>query len=233
MKKAFGRIAFLVICITLPVIILLSSVERVAFDLNFYSKQYEENDVVENTGIKKEKLMSITGEMLDYLKGNRENLEIYGQVKGEKQLIFDERDQAHMVDVERLFSKGFLFRNISLILLVVSFVYLALYKGEKRRTAKAIFYSGICTIAIFILLGIFVFTDFSQYFDIFHYIFFDNDLWRLDANKSILINLLPLGFFQSIVVKILIYFFGGLMIAILLSGWYLRRHKKRKYIFSR
>lgn len=233
MEKAFEKIAFLIIFVTLPVVILLSSVEFVTFDLDFYNKQYEENHVVENTEIEKDELMHITGEMLDYLKGNRENLEIYGQVNGEKQLIFDERDQAHMVDVEKLFSRGLLLRNISLILLVVSFIYLAFYKREKRKTAKAVLYSAIFTIATFVILGVIVSTDFSRYFDIFHYIFFDNDLWQLDPKKSILINLLPLGFFQSIVVKMLIYFLGSLVIAIFLSGWYLRKHNKRKYIFSR
>lgn len=233
MEKAFRIISFWTIFITLPILLLLNSVEIAAFDLDFYSAQYDENQVMENTGIEKEELMNITEKMVDYLKGDRKDLEVYGEVNGQKQLIFDKRDQAHMVDVKDLFSKGFLLRNLSLAFFLIALIYLVFIKGQKRKAAQAIFLSAAITIFIFILLGIIVATDFSKYFDSFHYILFDNDLWRLDPRESILINLVPLGFFQNIMVKIILYFSGGLLICILLSGWYLRNSKKRNYIFTR
>lgn len=233
MEKAFKIISFWIIFISLPILLLLNSVEIAAFDLDFYSAQYDENQVMEDTGIEKEELMNITREMLDYLKDDREDLEVYGQVNGQKQLIFDEKDQAHMVDVKELFSKGFLLRNLSLAFFLIALVYLAFVKEQKRKAAQGIFLSTVITIFILILLGIIVATDFSKYFDEFHYIFFDNDLWRLDPRESILIHLVPLGFFQNIMIQIILYFSGSLLICILLSGWYLKHSKKRKYIFTR
>ena len=233
MGRTFRIISFWIIFISLPILLLLNSVEIAAFDLDFYSAQYDENQVMENTGIEKKELMNITEKMLDYLKGDREDLEVYGQVNGQKQLIFDERDQAHMVDVKELFSEGFFLRNLSLAFFLIALVYLAFIKGQKRKAAQGVFLSTVITIFILILLGMIVATDFSKYFDSFHSIFFDNDLWRLDPKESILIHLVPLGFFQNIMVKITLYFSGSLLICILLSGWYLRHSKKRNYIFTR
>lgn len=233
MGRTFRIISFWIIFISLPILLLLNSVEIAAFDLDFYNAQYDENQVMENTGIEKKELMNITEKMLDYLKGDREDLEVYGQVNGQKQLIFDERDQAHMVDVKELFSEGFFLRNLSLAFFLIALVYLAFIKGHKRKAAQGVFLSAAITIFILILLGMIVATDFSKYFDSFHSIFFDNDLWRLDPKESILIHLVPLGFFQNIMVKITLYFSGSLLICILLSGWYLRHSKKRNYIFTR
>ncbi|SJZ59969.1 TIGR01906 family membrane protein [Garciella nitratireducens] len=231
MEKAFKTISCWIIFITLPLIFLLNSIEITAFDLDFYGVQYDKNQVVENTGIKKPELMNVTKEMLQYLKGDRQDLKVYGEVNGQKQLIFNEKERTHMEDVKELFSKGFIFRNFSLVFFVISFIYLVFIKKEKRKVAKAIFLSATITILIFIVLGMIISTDFSKYFDIFHYIFFDNDLWQLDPKESILINLVPLGFFQSIVIRIALYFFGSLLFCILLSGWYLKKFKKTNYIF--
>jgi integral membrane protein (TIGR01906 family) len=220
------RIAFWVIFITLPIIIILTSVEIVAFNIDFYDAKYDKYNVVENTGIEKDELMDITEELLAYLKGERQDLELYGEVHGDNRLIFDERDQAHMVDVQELFVKGIILRNVAFIIFFIATLYLVL-KKYRQRVARAVFLSLITSTAIIILLGIIISTDFSKYFDIFHYIFFDNDLWRLDPKKSILINLVPLGFFMDIVIKLSIYIFGSFGAGALLSGRYLRKNREQ------
>lgn len=227
MEVFLRRIAFWFIFITLPIIIILTSVEIVAFNMDFYDAKYDKYNVVENTGIEKDGLMDVTEELLSYLRGERQNLEIYGEVHGNNRLIFDERDQAHMVDVQELFVKGIILRNVSIVLFILSSLYLVFIKRFRQRAAQAVFLSLITSTAIIILLGIIISTDFSKYFDIFHYIFFDNDLWRLDPKKSILINLVPLGFFMDIVIKLCIYIFGSFGIGALLSGWYLRKSREQ------
>lgn len=226
MKKYLKVISQLVIIIALPLVLLFTSVEVATFDKGFYKAEYEKYDVVGRTGIKILHLMDITGEMLEYLKGDREDLEIYHEVHGEKQLIFDERDQRHMVDVQILFLKGFLLRNILLILLAMAIGYL-FWAKEKRKIFKGVFLSSIISFGIILLLGIIISTDFNKYFNLFHYIFFDNDLWRLDPKKSILINLVPLEFFMDIVKKIALYFFSSMGLFTLFSGIYL---KKKQFI---
>ena len=228
MNKILNQISLGLIIITLPVVILLTCVEIATFNRSFYWNEYEKHHVVENTGIEKVELMDITNEMLDYLKGKRKDLVIHGEVKGEQQLVFDERDQLHMVDVQKLFLQGFKLRNIAVILLLMASLYLLFIKKDRKSFAKGIFLSGIIALGTIILLGVIIITDFAKYFDMFHYIFFDNDLWRLDPQQSILINLVPLGFFMDIALRILLYFFTAMGLCIALGGLYLKKERNNK-----
>ena len=221
----YKRLALGAIFITLPIIIILTNLELVAFNKNFYNAKYDKYQVVENTGIKKDELMEVTHELLSYLRGERNDLKIYANVLGENRLVFDERDRAHMVDVQVLFIKGTLLRNISSIVFIIGFIYLIFIKKYRREAVRMLLNSIITTAILIILLAIIISTDFSKYFDIFHYIFFDNDLWRLDPNKSILINLVPLGFFKDIVVKLGLNISISFALITLISIWYLRKNK--------
>lgn len=229
METLLKRVSYWVVAITLPVVILFYSLEFAAFNQNFYIAEYEKYNVSKNTGIEQNELMEITDALLSYLKGEREDLEVYGKVFGSERLIFDERDQAHMVDVRDLFLKGFALKRLLLILLVNAFVYL-LVRKHRIALARTVLRSSLISIGTVLLLGLIISTDFSKYFDIFHYIFFDNDLWRLDPQRSILINLVPLGFFMDIVLRIAMYFFGCLGASIVLSTYYLKR--KESCIFK-
>ncbi len=220
----YKRLALGAIFITLPIIIILTNLEIVAFNKDFYNIKYDKYQVVDNTGIKKEELMEVTGELLSYLKGKRQDLKIYASVRGENRLVFDERDRAHMVDVQILFIKGTILRNILLIIFVLGLIFL-LIKKRKVEIAKIFLFSIISATILILLLAIIISRDFSKYFDVFHYIFFDNDLWRLDPNKSILINLVPLGFFKDIVIKLGMYIFVSFATIVIISGLYLRKNK--------
>lgn len=223
MEVILRRLALWAIFITLPIIIILTSVELITFNKSFYEKKYQKFHVEKNTGINQGALMEITDELLDYIKGTKEDLVVYGEVHGQERLIFDERDQAHMVDVKELFIKGFSIRNTLTVVFIISFIYLAFIKKYRLVLAKVIFYSIVFSTITILLLAIIISTNFSKYFDTFHYIFFDNDLWILDPKKSILINLVPLGFFIDVAIKIAIYVFSSFGLIGLISGFYYRK----------
>ena len=52
------------------------------------------------------------------------------------------------------------------------------------------------------LLAAIVSTDFTKYFTVFHEIFFDNDLWLLNPNEDLLINIVPEPFFVDTAARI-------------------------------
>jgi integral membrane protein (TIGR01906 family) len=72
-------------------------------------------------------------------------------------------------------------------------------------------------------------TNFTLYWDYFHYIFFDNDLWQLDPRTDVLIQMVPEEFFYDLVVRIIFYFIGGMVILGTMLGfthaWMSRRDK--------
>ena len=45
-------------------------------------------------------------------------------------------------------------------------------------------------------------TDFTKYFVIFHHIFFNNDLWMLNPDTDLLINIVPEPFFMDTAARI-------------------------------
>jgi integral membrane protein (TIGR01906 family) len=83
---------------------------------------------------------------------------------------------------------------------------------------------------LLILLGILVVTDFTRYFTIFHEIFFNNDLWILNPNTDLLIQMLPEPFFVNIAGKIGLSFIKYLALAQLIGYIF---YKKGKYAIGR
>jgi len=48
----------------------------VAFDLDYYDREYRKLEISKSTGMSQEALLSTTKELLDYIKDKREDLEI-------------------------------------------------------------------------------------------------------------------------------------------------------------
>ncbi|MGO1820069.1 MAG: TIGR01906 family membrane protein [Senegalia sp. (in: firmicutes)] len=220
MKKIIVSIVFV---ISLIITLLFVDVEMATFDIEFYENKFEEYSIYDKTQIEKKDLIIVTKEMLDYMKGNRKNLIIEAKVNGEEEIVFGERERKHMVDVKNLFEKGFMIRNLSLILFIISLF--LIIKFYKKTLYKLLISASILPLIIMSIFGIAISIDFNKYFTIFHEILFTNDLWLLNPKTDILIQMLPLDFFYSISIRILTYFILQL-IMIFLLGFILRGKEK-------
>lgn len=218
MKKAIFFI--LILSISLPFVLLLTDVEIATFKLDFYEEKYEEYNIPEVTGIEMKNLLKVTREMLDYLKGKRVDLIIITEVNGKDEQIFEEREILHMIDVKGLFSQGYIIRNIMLILSMISLGWLVFF--QRKAIYKTLIISSLWPMILMIILGMLMYIDFNKYFNYFHHIFFANDLWLLDPNTDILIQMLPLEFFSSMAYKIL-FLFAVELLFILIIGILLKR----------
>lgn len=213
MKKTM--LFIILISVSLPLVLLLTDLEAIAFDLDFYERKYEEYNIPQVTEIEMKNLMNVTKEMLDYLKGNREDLIIYTEVNGETEQVFEEREILHMVDVKDLFSKGYVIRNAMLLILSISLIGLFIF--QRRIIGKALIIASLWPLVLMGILGVLMYVDFYKYFTYFHHIFFTNDLWLLDPNTDILIQMLPLEFFSSMAFKILLFFIVELVVNLIIG----------------
>ena len=201
---------------------LITSVEAVTYwTPGYYEKEYTKyqvlNDLPEMT---MDDLLDVTDEMMAFLRGKRENLHVYTTMGGEYREFFNDREIAHMEDVQGLFIGGLWLRRIG-ILITLCFASLAYFWGHKsaERTAalKRLIPKSLCigTGAVFavglVLIGI-ISTDFTKYFIVFHKIFFNNDLWVLDPRTDMLINIVPEGFFFDTAARIAMVFAGIVMV---------------------
>jgi len=227
MRWLFGYI----IAVCLLLVIVSQSIIFPTFFMPFFRWQYERLNVAETIQVEKDELMRVTTDLLDYMRGRRESLEdVYGTVAGEERRFFSDIEIRHMIDVLDLYDIAFMIRNIAF------FVIIGLILGMVLLKYDVLYVLSRCTrevLACFlilsaILVGV-IAINFERAFDIFHYIFFDNDYWILDPRVDLLINMVPLDFFIHISI-----FIAGLMVIsslmiIFAATLYLRRPQPTFY----
>jgi integral membrane protein (TIGR01906 family) len=209
------RIAIIVISLFLPVLVLLSIFEFAVFDLNYFESKFVQNNTVEETGLNINQLIRISQNTLDYLKDKSDTLVMYEELNGEIIQVFEDRELHHMEDVKELFKIGFLIKNVLMGLVLISGVFL--FVKDKKILYKSIRNGSLVFLVVIVFVGVYSYIDFDRAFVIFHEILFDNDLWLLDPNEDIMIQMLPTNFFMGIGIKTVFLFIGYLFFSILTS----------------
>ncbi|WP_165868472.1 TIGR01906 family membrane protein [Natranaerovirga hydrolytica] len=223
MKKSANLVSF-IIGIMFFLVLFFTSFEWVAFNESYYNWHYETYNIMEKTEINQTELMEVTHEMFDFLKGKRDDFIIEAHIAGEYQEIFNEREKLHMDDVQELFVMGYKIRNYSLLGLMILMVFFYIYfKKYFINLLLWLQYIVIGAIGSFSTVGIIVATNFNYFFTLFHEIFFDNDLWILNPNTDVLINIVPLNFFINITLLIGAVFFINGVISIVVIRFIKRR----------
>ena len=200
----------------LMIVFLITAVEAVAYwTPGYYKMEYEKYQVLDDLPeMTMDDLLSVTDEMMAYLRGNREDLHVFTTMGGEYREFFNARETAHMEDVRGLFLGGLWLRRIGLMFTLAFAALLYFWKrGRKDRSAylaRAVPGSLCAGTGVFfaacLALAAVISTDFSRYFVVFHHIFFDNDLWILDPDTDMLINIVPEAFFMDTALRIAIVF---------------------------
>lgn len=209
------------------IILFLTSIELVAFDLSFYKTEYEKLNVAQSTGMADGELMRVTEELLKYLRDERADLNINATIDGESRPVFNEREIAHMVDVKVLFLGGVNLRIISIVGFVASLLllYFLAKKSLWGYLARSFLWIFGVILIFGIVLSILMYRDFTPVWDQFHYIFFTNDLWQLNPETDILIRMVPEQFFFDTVQRIL-FIFGAAMIALFIPSFIVVKKQK-------
>lgn len=221
MKKILHGFLAILLVISLSLMFLMISIERNAYNVNYFTKSYDNYNIENITSKSTEQLNIITVDLIKYLKGigGNELLEAH----------FNEREILHMEDVQYLFH---LERTVKHISTVISFLIILYFikKKEILTLAKTFFYGLFSNYILLALLGILLLLDFNKYFTYFHLIFFTNDLWILDPMTDLMIQMLPEEFFFGMAKNIGLSFFLYLAIIQVIGFLILRRDKNEKYI---
>ncbi|MCG1024883.1 MAG: TIGR01906 family membrane protein [Dehalobacter sp.] len=202
-------------------VILLTVIEQCVFDLSFFRSEYAKLDTVSVTGMPEKDLMVTTAELLTYIRGDKANLEIRAEIKGQERQVFNQREIVHMADVQRLYLNTRMARNAGLAVLLLLLILLRVSSGKKyfRSWAGGFLAAAVLFLCVFGTVGIAVSQDFQVFWDSFHDLLFTNDLWLLDPKTDILIQMVPEHFFFDLVVRILAFFGSAvLMLAFVAAG---------------
>ncbi len=230
MNRLLQYTAGIIFSFCLMIVLLFTSVEAAVYWVpGYFEKEYNKYQVTQAVSMTMDDLLDVTGEMMSYLRGKRDNLHVDTTMGGVEREFFNAREIAHMEDVRGLFLGALSRRRGCLMIMVLCLIVLLLLKTSFTRT----FPKAVCagTGIFFVLSAVIAFiisTDFTRYFIMFHHIFFKNDLWVLDPSTDMLINIVPEGFFRDTVVLIgFIYLFSILLIlavCLFLIGKVKRKH---------
>ena len=212
--KLLQRLPGIVCAFCLMIVFLITSVEAVTYwTPGYYEHEYEKYNVTAAVRMEMDDLLEVTDEMMDYLRGDRDDPHVMTVVDGSPREFFNAREIAHMEDVRGLFLGAITLRRVCLAAAAVCVLLMTALKADLKRTLPRMLCVGT---GLFFLLaagiGLLIASDFSRYFVVFHHIFFDNDLWILNPATDLLINIVPEPFFADTALRIGLTFGGAVLV---------------------
>ncbi|MGI6358789.1 MAG: TIGR01906 family membrane protein [Bacillota bacterium] len=184
--------------ISLLVLTLLIQVQVVAYSVSYYQNEFAKLHLPDTLQTDLQQLARFSRHTTRYLRGLENDPNVLMVIWGREQLLLNQREVAHMRDVQLLFRVA---RWISAVGLGV-WIALFIHHWRKGRL-RAFFRFSAVSSCIGVLIGSFVAwlisRDFTAAFDYFHRVSFTNDLWQLNPQVDQLINLLPEQFFADAV----------------------------------
>jgi integral membrane protein (TIGR01906 family) len=204
-----------------PIYLLLVSVEYCSFNERFYEREFEKNNIAKRTSISEGDLRIIGRAIIDYIKDDRHNLDVrVASLNNEE--VFKEEEKSHMLDVKRVYTYGFKLKDIILILIIL--IILLLFFNNKKVLLEGLVGTSIFSMVFVIILFLMISIDYYKYFTYFHKLFFEEGTWTFYEKESLLINILPLEFFQHITLKIIVMFLISSLLVSVIS-WTIKKRE--------
>ena len=220
----FRKLGYIILGILLSVILLFTFVEIIVFNLNHYRESFIKYNIIQEIGMNEMNLQYTLEDLLEYLRDNRGELDTKVIIEGREDEAFENREKLHMIDVKKLFFRGRMLRNIAVVLFIIMGpVFIIKDRYWKKSISGTLLYTSTINILFLFVLLLLMKIDFDRCFTYFHIIFFNNDLWMLDPNTHVLVQMLPEGFFYDTSVRIVLCFLASSMALGLLGLYFIKR----------
>ena len=175
----------------LPMLIIGTSVRSVFSDRNFMLQGFRDNQVGLTTGLDDPQLQRIADAFIAYFNAPPGQLQMQVSAFGDSRPLFNDREVAHMQDVQALVQ--FFFR-MQIVAAGVVLVRLALIFGLDRSGVpvgrEMLLSVGLMLVAIAVV-GALAVINFDAFWTLFHQIAFRNGDWQFDPSRDYLIMLFP------------------------------------------
>ena len=189
----------------------------------YYQHQFENHEVLGdlNRDMDMKNVLYAFNEMMEHLRGNRDNLNIEVTADGARQEFYNAREKAHLKDVRNIVLKAYRLKLIAALICLISLIYIIIHCKRHQSawlSIRKIFVATcIITNAVLLLVVGIVAVNFDKAFTIFHKVLFANNYWRLNPSESDLINLLPQSFFEQTALVICGIYFVIISVAVALA----------------
>lgn len=195
------------------------------FRADFINRECEKHQVLSQLGISRDELHQVTEEMISYVKGYGNSLDVTVTVNGNTVQFFNERDRQHLADIAGMVKQGKIAFALG-ILCVAGALSLLICKRKWRLLCMVYLFSLCMILGAFLLAGAWILIDLQGFINAFHRAFFHNDRWILNPAKDKLILLFPQALFRDGAV-ILASWMAGLHLVTAVAVWKKNHTKKR------
>ena len=157
--KHLQRFAGILTAFCLMIILFFTSVEAVVYwNPGYFEKEYTKYQVLDDLpSMTMDDLLDVTSQMMAYLRGKRADLHVTTHMGGETREFFNEREIAHMEDVQGLFLKAIVLRRICVAVCVTALLFMVLSKADLRTLLPSslcmgtgLFFASIAALAAII-----------------------------------------------------------------------------------
>ncbi|MDD4311818.1 MAG: TIGR01906 family membrane protein [Eubacteriales bacterium] len=199
-------------------IVVFTSIGFVIDDETFVNNEFTKLAISSKMGVSNSDLVTSFNRLVDYMEGDAPDINVTVTVNGEQKQMFDYPQEAeHMADVQKLYTTIASYRDVSVLVMLILFLFAAVFNFRKapQYLAQGYLSGSFVFLLIFGFLGTWAALDFSNFWTFFHEMLFWNDLWLFDGTQSRMINMLPEQIFADIVARIGLY--SGIVIVVLMA----------------
>ena len=191
LRKSILTIARILIVLSVPVFLLLTNL-YIFMTPTFLRYEYGKADFPPAPGFTDEERLVVANTAIHYLRSDA-GIEMLGDLEGEGEALFNERELAHMVDVKVVTRQAFLAHGLLGLLIAFSLGVLLILQNAQPQVSTSLLQGSLVTVALLLALIALVYLSFDWFFTQFHLAFFEGDSW-IFAFSDTLIRLFPTRF---------------------------------------
>src|SRR5207248_3230197 len=185
----------------LPLLIIGTSLRGLVTDRELMLRGFRDNQVASTTGLDDPQLQRIADAFVAYFQGPPGQIQLQVTAFGQSRLLFNDREVAHMEDVQALIQ---FFLRMQIVAAVVVAVRLAVALFVERgvvNLGRDMLLSVGMIVALIVVVAVASMIDFDALWTRFHQIAFRNNLWLLDPSRDYLIMLFPEPFWFAATIR--------------------------------
>lgn len=204
-RDTLTKLMIVLMALCLNLVYLSGAIQYGATDESFFDKTFAKLDSQSKTGLNDEDFEAVKLKLIDYVGLRTKNFSVPVTLEGKTVDFFNERERAHMIDVQNLFYLNDWILKGAITCLVLLYLLGRFALKKQKLLVDSLSISGIVMLVVMGFLGLLVSQDFNAVFIKFHELFFTNDLWLLDPTTDRMIVLLEEQFFNDIAIHIGVY----------------------------
>jgi integral membrane protein (TIGR01906 family) len=209
--RALLSLAFV---LALPLLVIATNLRSLVTDRDYLLGGFRNNQVSATTGLDQRQLEGVADAFVAYFQAPAGRMDVQVDLGGQRRPLFNERELAHMEDVQALVHLFLRLQLVAAAIVVARAAFALLVERSPRALGLDMLWSTALVVALVATVGALSVLDFGELWTRFHKVAFRNELWQLDPRHDYLIMLFPEPFWFAATMRMAV----GTAVVTLLLG---------------